>query len=117
MPKGMQWLGTMLMSNHLLEQVCPAVFEHFAMDPECAERLNGKVPKVSASISDGAFVASVNAVCQKHLRGLAVLAASVEEKVRLGRSAEPEGISEQTRLLVRVLRATPNSSITLATII
>ena len=30
LPKGMYWLGTMIMTNHLMEQLCPHVFEHFA---------------------------------------------------------------------------------------
>ena len=116
LPKGMYWLGTMVTGNHLLEQLCPQVFRHFTLSPECAERMNPQAPVLATGVSDGAFVASVNAVAQKYLYGQAVLAVSVEEKVWLGRRADPEEMSEQTRLLVRVLRATPNSSITLSTI-
>ena len=37
MPKGLYWLGTMVMANSLLEQLCPKVFAHFSDSAHSAE--------------------------------------------------------------------------------
>ena len=112
----MYWLGTMIMANHLLEQLFPLVLAHFLLAPAFRDQGQSKPPMLATAVSNGAFVAAVNAVAQKYLYGQAVLATSVEEEVWMGRHAEPTVCSDHTRLLVRVLRATPQSSISISSL-
>ena len=70
----------MVMANHLHEQLFPRVFAYFALTKDQRERSDAKPPALARNVSDGAFIAAVNAVAQKYLYGQAVLAISVEEK-------------------------------------
>lgn len=102
MPKAMYWLGTGILTNHLLATLWPA-------------GLQRDIPAdFPITVSNQCFAASVQFMLKRYLFGQAIVSVTSKEQAWLHRRADigdPE--DDLLPLLLRVLRAAPGSAITL----
>ena len=99
MPKAMYWLGTSMMTNHLVQHLWPAA-------------LGGPLPDdVPMYVNDACFLASVQFIQKRYLCGQAVLAVSAKEQIWNPRSDSLDS-SDLLPLLLRILRGAPGAFIT-----
>ena len=101
MPKALYWLGTSVLTNHLLSHLWSV-----ALGFESEEQ-------VPDHVSDQCFLASVQFMIKRYLYGQAVLSVTVREQGWLQRVASPTEKNDAVPLLLRILRGAPGSTITL----
>ena len=106
MPKAMYWLGTSILSNHILSQCWgPSLLALQGWASGQRTRKDVDAPSFVQHVNDDAFSASVAFVHRRYLAGQAVLGVTVSEEAWLGHppAAAPSD-SDLMPLLVRVLR-------------
>ena len=98
LPKSLYWLGSSILTNHVLEQL----WSHVLADT---------VPlQYDLNISDAAFTASVQFMHRRYLRGQSILAVNVDEKSWL--HSDVAHLTDQQALFLRILRGCSTRSVT-----
>ena len=101
MPKSLYWLGTGVLSNHIVSQLWRSAV------------LETEPPRLDMEVTDETFVTSVIFVYRRYLTGQSVLATTVREQAWIGRVVpHKQSAEDMTLLVMRVLRWSPGALIT-----
>lgn len=102
MPKAMYWLGTAVLTNHLVANLWPSALGRDLPD------------EFPTTVSNECFIASVQFMLKRYLFGQAILSVTSKEQTWLHRRHDfRDAEDDLLPLLLRILRGAPGSVITL----